>query len=89
MIMTKNERINKINNVLEFYFNTNPNIKIIKAKDLMPLFIKNGIFEKDHRDGLPIRKLLRELNNNNELRLIPYAHPERKKKYINWFFISK
>lgn len=84
--MTTDERIHRINQVLEVYFKHNP--YKIQAKDLMPLFIKNGIFEKDDKDrpGLPIRTLLRKLDKGNELKRIPYIVAERKDKNTNWFF---
>ena len=42
--MTTDERIHRINQVLEDYFKQNP--YKIQAKELMPLFIKNGIGNK-------------------------------------------
>lgn len=84
--MTTDERIHRINQVLEDYFKHNPNK--VQAKELMPLFIKNGIFEKDdkNRPGLPIRTLLRKLDKGNDLKRIPYIVAERKDKNTNWFF---
>ena len=84
--MTTDERIHRINQVLEDYFKHNPNK--IQAKELMPLFIKNGIFAKDNKDrpGLPIRKLLRKLDKDNKLTRIPYIVAERKDKNTYWFF---
>lgn len=84
--MTTDERIHRINQVLEDYFKHNPNK--IQAKELMPLFIKNGIFPKDYKDrsGLPIRKLLRKLDKDNKLTRIPYIVAERKDKNTYWFF---
>ena len=84
--MTTDERIYRINQVLEDYFKHNPNK--IQAKELMPLFIKNGIFAKDDKDrpGLPIRNLLRKLDKDNKLTRIPYIVAERKDKNTNWFF---
>ena len=59
--MDRIDKINKVNAVLADYFANRANSEIVAAKDLMPLFIKNGIFEKDYKNGLPIRKLLRDL----------------------------
>ena len=56
------------------------------AKEFMPLFIENGIFNKDYREGLPIRKVLRALDTENSLDKIPYVHAERKSKITNWYF---
>lgn len=82
------ERYALINKLIDNYFRTNPKAYKIAAKDLMPEFIAAGIFEKDHRGGLPIRKILRRLNNNEELDLIPYVHPERKTKNTYWYFVK-
>ena len=46
-----NEKIAKINETLEQFFNDPSNPKQILAKDLMPLLVKNGIFPSDHRKG--------------------------------------
>ena len=52
----------------------------------MPYFLKAGIWEKNSKDGLPLRKLLRDLDKDNQLHLIPYLVAERKAKNVNWFF---
>ncbi len=76
----------KINEVINAYFNSNSENQTIRAKDLMPHFIKAGVFEKDSKKGLPIRAILRELDRSNELHLIPTILPQRKKKNTFWFF---
>ena len=49
--MKKNERISSINSVLRDYFAKHPQSGgMILAKEFMPLFIKNGIFNKDNRE---------------------------------------
>ena len=84
MNMTKIEKINK---VLADYFERNKNAEKIPALDLMDEFVAAGIFKSDsERAGLPIRKILRELDSKNELYLIPYVVAERKQKNTNWFF---
>jgi hypothetical protein len=79
-------QISQINEVLKDYFNVNKSTRIIPAKELMPQFIKAGIFTSNHRDGLPIRKVLRELKKTNRLHQIPYAVNEQKSKNSNWYF---
>jgi hypothetical protein len=54
----------------------------------MPQFIKAGIFEKDHRNGLPIRQLLRDLDEIKALNKIPAIQPERKKVNTKWYFVN-
>lgn len=46
--MKTNERILKINSVLQDYFIKHPQSGMVLAKEFMPLFIKNGIFNKDY-----------------------------------------
>lgn len=85
--MDEKTKIARINKVVTGYFKNNPSVNKIPAMNLMSEFIKAGIFNKDYeRKGLPIRKLLRELDRNNELNKIPTLLPERK--YINtyWYF---
>ncbi|MFT7381121.1 MAG: hypothetical protein ACI9Z3_001003 [Roseivirga sp.] len=57
-----------------------------RPKDLMELLIKKGFFKNDHRDGLPLRNILRELDKRNELYLIPQVRVERKDKNRFWYF---
>ncbi|MGZ2370673.1 hypothetical protein ACXR6G_12900 [Ancylomarina sp. YFZ004] len=80
-------KVEKINTVIEEYFNTNASLTIAPVKDLMPAFIKAGIFTKDIKRGLPIRLILRELDTNNELALIPFVHAERHGEHTYWYFV--
>ena len=82
------ERIQAINSVLRDYFADKTNPRQVPALKLMGLFIDKGIFNKDHRNGLPIRKILRKLNNEDRLHDIPYAHEELKQKNIYWTFVD-
>ena len=89
--MTKNlmqERIQAINSVLSAYFADKTNPRQVPALELMGLFIDKGIFKKDHRNGLPIRNVLRKLHNEGRLHDIPYAHEELKQKNIYWTFVD-
>ncbi len=51
-----------------------------KPKDLVALLIEKGFFKKDHRDGLPLRAILRDLGSRNELFLLPQVRADRKHK---------
>lgn len=82
------ERIKAINSVLSAYFADKTNPRQVPALELMGLFIDKGIFKKDHRNGLPIRKILRKLNNEDRLHDIPYAHGDLKQKNIYWTFVD-
>lgn len=80
-------KLNTINQVIETYFEKNTSLTIVPAKKLMPDFISAGIFAKDHKNGLPIRKILRELDSTNELQLIPFVYAERNEQNTYWYFI--
>lgn len=81
-------KIQAINKVLQQYFEKHRDINKVQAKELMPEFIKVGIFNSDHRNGLSIRNLLRTLDKRNSLHKIPFVLPERKAKNTSWFFIK-
>ncbi|MEO6902089.1 MAG: hypothetical protein ABI315_02965 [Bacteroidia bacterium] len=82
-------KIKSINDTIEAFFNNDSALKIVPAKELMPAFIKAGIFIKDNKNGKPIRDILRELDQANKLQLIPYLHAERKGADTYWYFIPK
>ena len=68
------------------YFTSNPEEISVQAKSLMPLFIRKGIFTQDSKEGKPIRELLRILQKEKMLHLIPQASGELKNVNYNWFF---
>lgn len=82
-------KIEKINQVVDEYFANNPSVDKVQAKDLMPLFIKAGIFTQDQREGLHIRRVLRELDKDDKLDLMPCVYLERKNVNTNWYFVRK
>lgn len=67
----KLKRIERINEVVKEYFSKHTQSESIGATLLMPLFIRKGIFLKDTENGLPVRAILRELYNTNQLHLLP------------------
>jgi len=80
-------KITHINQVIKEYFELNKSLNKIPAKDLMPWFIRDGIFPKDEKNGLPIRKILRQLDAKKQLSDIPFVLAERKAQNTNWFFV--
>lgn len=78
--------INRINLVLEKFFSDKSNPRCVKAKLMMKLFIEEGIFSHNCRGELSLRNLLRQLDDCDNLNLIPYVLVERKKKNRIWFF---
>jgi hypothetical protein len=79
--------VGRIDQIVRDYFKANPSIKEIAAKDLMPLFVANGIFNKDYsRPGLPIRNILRALDAENKLGLLKHCKVVRNAVNRNWYF---
>ena len=77
----------KIKKVVYEYFEKN-NLTKIEAKELMPDFIAKDVFDSNNQDGLEIRKFLRKLDDEKNLKLIPQAFFEQKDQNKNWFFIK-
>lgn len=86
--MTQTEKIKIINDTLAEYFAKTDNPRKVPAKDLMSEFIRAGVFTTDNKGGLPIRRLLRELDKSDKLSLIPYVLAERKDVNVSWYFIA-
>ena len=61
-------------------------IKSAKPAELMEPLIELGFFDKDHRKGLPLRNILRDLNEANKLYLLPQVQKELKTQNIWWSF---
>lgn len=80
------EKIAQINKVISAYFEITSSVPEVPAKDLMPHFVKAGVFPQDHRDGLPLRKILRKLDESNHLHLIPFVYADRKATNVKWYF---
>lgn len=79
------EKIVKMGYVIQDYL-IRQNLEDIKPKDLMPILIEKSFFKKDHRNGLPLRNVLRTLDDSNELYLLPQVRVERKETNRLWFF---
>ena len=55
----------------------------------MEEFIAAGIFKADHKEGLPIRNLLRELKSQGRLSELPNVEPESKGRNTYWYFVRR
>ncbi|UXX81055.1 hypothetical protein N7E81_08075 [Reichenbachiella carrageenanivorans] len=84
--MQEEKNIERINQVISDYFEHSKK-DTVAVRELMPDFIKAGIFTKDHKKGLPIRKILRALDEQNALSKIPFVHAERQEKHTFWYFV--
>lgn len=83
-------KVGRIDQIVRDFFNENPSIREIPAKDLMPLFVQKGIFNMDYaRPGLPIRNLLRQLDSENKLSLLKHCKVVRHSINRNWYFVNK
>jgi hypothetical protein len=82
-------KIGRIDQVIRDFFEANPSIIEIPAKELMPVFIQKGIFYKNHRDGLPIRNLLRDLDKENKLSLLKHTKVIRHSANRKWYFAKQ
>jgi hypothetical protein len=82
------DKVDKINVVILRFFASQPDLTQIPSKDLMPQFIEAGIFLRDHKNGLPIRNLLRDLDSTGQLSRIPSVFADRKLRNTNWFFTN-
>jgi hypothetical protein len=60
------------------------NLDSAKPKDLMPYLIEKRVFNHDHREGLPLRAILRQLDQIGELGLIRGLNVERKSTNRLW-----
>lgn len=78
-----------INAVISAYFDENPSTHWIPVKKIMPSLVAAGIFNKDEKKGLPLRKILRQLDNNLKLELIPTAHAERNENTVYWYLVRE
>lgn len=85
----KLHKIGRIDQIVRDYFEKNKSVSEVLAKDLMKEFIGKGIFLKDYKNGLPIRKLLRDLDAAGKLSLIKNIKVIRKDVNRNWYFARK
>lgn len=81
------DKIPAINKAIKEYFDLNNSIDEVRPKELMGWLIKKGVFTSDNKEGRPLRDILRELDEKDQLHRIPSAHAERKVKNRNWYFI--
>lgn len=84
-----NNKIDSINEVINNYFSENKDTEWIPVKDLMADLIAAGVFVKDQKKGLPLRKVLRALDKENKLDAIPRLHAERKEESTYWYFVQE
>jgi hypothetical protein len=57
-----------------------------KPPELMGLLIEKGFFKYDIREGKPLRDVLRKLDDNDLLYLLPQVRVDRMGVNRQWFF---
>jgi len=62
------------------------NSNVAKPKELMPYLIERGVFTGEHREGLPLRRVLRELDRQGKLKLIRGLRVKRGRTNRQWLF---
>jgi hypothetical protein len=60
--------------------------QVVKPVDVMPYLVAHEVYAKDHREGLPLRKDLRRLDELDQLHRIRTLGVERKAKNRYWSF---
>lgn len=83
------DSIDKLNQLVGEFFDRNPKVDWIPAKEMMKPLIENGIFRKDEKNGLPLRKVLRALDKEDQLSQIPLLHAERNGTSVYWYFVQE
>jgi hypothetical protein len=85
----KNDINKKINTAVDAYFKSNPETSWFAAKKLMPALIKDCVFDRDKKNGMPLRQVLRGLDMIGELSSIPRVHAERIGVDVYWYFLRE
>lgn len=83
------DKIVKINETIAQYFKDNTSVDWIPAKAIMSELIKAGVFNKDEKKGLPIRKVFRKLDKEEQLHKIPSVHAERRSGNVYWYLVRE
>ena len=81
-----NDILDKINEVLELFFKENAEVNCVALKNIMPQMVEKGVFTKDIRKGLPLRKILRALDKEGILTDVPLAYAHKTEQDIYWYF---
>lgn len=83
------DRIAQINKVIAHYFSSHTDKDWIPVKALMQDLVQAGVFAKDVKKGLPLRKVLRALDESKTLDTIPLLHAERTETAVYWYFVRE
>ena len=78
-------QIVKMGYVIQKYLLEN-NLFDVSPPQLMDLLIDQGYFKYDIREGKPLRDVLRKLDDNDMLYLLPQVRVDRMEVNRRWFF---
>lgn len=78
-------QIVKMGYVIQKHLEEN-NLFNAKPHQLMNVLIEHGFFKYDTREGKPLRDVLRKLDDNNMLYLLPQLRVDRMEVNRQWFF---
>ena len=82
-------QIAEINTIITSYLKEHPEENKIPVKKLMPALIKAGIFVKDEKNGLPIRKLLRTIELDASLEKLPHIYADKNQRNTYWYVVRE
>ena len=83
------DKIEKINAVIAAYFENSTKEDWVPAKVMMTDLIKAEVFIKDEKNGMPLRRVFRDLDKNNSLDQIPCLHAERSGDNTYWYLVRE
>jgi hypothetical protein len=89
LVKETNDINQRINEAVDAYFELNADTTWFAAKKIMPDLVKNGIFSKDVKNGMPLRQVLRALDADNQLESIPRVHADRNGNDVYWYFVRE
>lgn len=81
----ENAQIVRMGYVIQKYLEQN-NLFDAKPPELMSILIENGYFKYDVREGKPLRDVLRKLDDNDMLYLLPQLRVDRMEVNRQWYF---
>jgi len=83
------QKASSIDQIVFDYFKLNPKVKEIQAKDLMEIFVRENVFSKDYKEGLPLRDFLKKVEESDNLNLFKKTSLVRKEENRYWFFVRR
>ncbi|OAQ38230.1 hypothetical protein A5893_15650 [Pedobacter psychrophilus] len=83
------QKVNEIDQIVFDFFKLHPKVKEIQCKDLMEIFVKENVFNKDYKEGLPLRDFLKKVEESDQLALFKKSTLYRNEENRYWYFKKK